>query len=346
MTPSTTTSSRRNQPRVLHSDDEDVTSSTSTRHRIVYNPHKIDRSKRVAPGCEINLTNILSASKTRSRNNVNYKALDNGVVVKTNRKSKNNIYIRSKTSEKIQKTSKKKSSSKKSQKKQEEREEDKENVVNQSSLPQEKKDHDEESVHEEEEEQEAVTTTSSVPAQSVELIPSFSDANDEMDDSSVYLVGLSSHIKTLLSEKLGAVMPQTNLKKHRRTFGNQRLPLAIVEWGRIWSTTAKSTNSIKLFKCNTTELIFDALEFTEMDLEEEEKNTFAFLKGTNDRVIIGSGTDTLLVVKLEDGKNCEDLPVYALKDSSPSEAFGPFKLSWILKNCESDGEDVDSQQQD
>ncbi|KAF0981501.1 hypothetical protein FDP41_012158 [Naegleria fowleri] len=318
MTPSTTTSSRRNQPRVLHSDDEDVTSSTSTRHRIVYNPHKIDRSKRVAPGCEINLTNILSASKTRSRNNVNYKALDNGV----------------------------KSSSKKSQKKQEEREEDKENVVNQSSLPQEKKDHDEESVHEEEEEQEAVTTTSSVPAQSVELIPSFSDANDEMDDSSVYLVGLSSHIKTLLSEKLGAVMPQTNLKKHRRTFGNQRLPLAIVEWGRIWSTTAKSTNSIKLFKCNTTELIFDSLEFTEMDLEEEEKNTFAFLKGTNDRVIIGSGTDTLLVVKLEDGKNCEDLPVYALKDSSPSEAFGPFKLSWILKNCESDGEDVDSQQQD
>ncbi|KAG2387842.1 hypothetical protein C9374_001436 [Naegleria lovaniensis] len=320
-----------------HQQDVDEPSQTSTRCRIVYNPQNIDRSKRVAPGCEINLNNILAASKTRSRSNVNYRTLNNsGVVIKTNRKSKNNIYMRTKSTEKIQKTSKKKNSLK-NKRSEEANDDDKENVVNHQE------DAEESTGEEEEKEETCDNSTSSAPPQSVELVPSFTAQDEEMDES-VYQVSLSSQIKTLLTEKLGAVLPETESKKHRRTFGVYRLPLAVVEWGRIWANTVKSTNLIKLFKCETSELSFSTLEFTEMDLEEEEKNSFAFLKGTDDRIVIGSGNDTLLAVKLEEAKNCEDLLVYALKDSAPHQVFGPFKLSWILENCESDGQDTPQEQ--
>ncbi|KAL9644325.1 hypothetical protein ABK040_005786 [Willaertia magna] len=97
--------------------------------RIIYNPDKIDRSKRVAPGCEVDSKNIVKG--TRRRKNLNYNVTEafynEGEFLKSKRKSKNTLETRAKTTV----VPKKRSSEKKGEKKAKKQEEsNKENVKN------------------------------------------------------------------------------------------------------------------------------------------------------------------------------------------------------------------------
>jgi hypothetical protein len=253
-----------------------------------------DKSKRVAPGGNIDTKNIISGTRTRTR--YDYKTmtvLDGKEEKKTTKKVVNKPTKASKkSSENVQEVVEKMSNLNiEKETKVEEKVETKPEVVAPVETVEEK-------VEEKTDDKKATKTRRKVQ-NSKELSPEV--------------------MKFI--EKLGGKYEKEVTRMYKDLI---EIPLPILQF-----IDHKFEGEFENKTLEVSGIIFEG----EFALEEDEANEFKFLRENKDAMLIGDG-EKLVACLLDDKKqDLADFNIYILEDENPEEVAGPYKLSQFLKDA-------------
>jgi len=266
----------------------------------------IDRTKRVAPGCEIKTENIITSTRERkdydySLNHLN--KFNQLTTVDDTRPSKNMLEKREKGA--LKQITNNMSSMKISQ-----------NQRRRKSITKDQKPKETPIAYESDEEKEAVVEPVEEEAQSTTPVKSRANRQSTGRRKSIKSdQGLPESVVEAL-KKLGAKLPaKTDDRAYRGKF---QLPTALNLFGRIqWPKDIVFAHE---------ELELSSLEFVETDLAEAD--TIPFLKKHADYYIVADG-DQILVALLSENQDVSDFEVYIVDEEMPKPE-GPYKISEII----------------